>query len=136
MLPAVPTAQAYKWKQRLASSTFAANQPIFVHCEPYPLPMLQLLEWWYTQAESKLGGAGALPPPPPPPAPRPHPGRAAPPRGPRRVPHLPAGAARLARACNETSVANSPVSIMSERWGGHLHAEQPALPQSRCPVRV
>ena len=34
---------------------------------------MQLLEWWYTQAESKLGGSGALPPPPPPPAPRPHP---------------------------------------------------------------
>ena len=34
---------------------------------------VQLLEWWYTQAESKLGGTGALPTPPPPPVPRPHP---------------------------------------------------------------
>lgn len=35
-------------------------------------PGMQLMEWYYTQAEEKMGDA-ALPPPPPPPALRPHP---------------------------------------------------------------
>lgn len=33
--------------------------------------LLQLLEWWYTSAEEKLGAQKALPPPPPPPIPHP-----------------------------------------------------------------
>ena len=32
---------------------------------------MQLLEWWYLSAESKLGGTKPPPIPPPPPAPRP-----------------------------------------------------------------
>ena len=40
---------------------------------PRPAP-LQLLEWWYTSAERRLGEQKALPPPRPPPAPRPAPG--------------------------------------------------------------
>lgn len=34
---------------------------------------VQLLEWWYTSAEEKLGAQQALPPPPPPPPPKPSP---------------------------------------------------------------
>lgn len=33
--------------------------------------LLQLLEWWYTSAEEKVGAQKALPPPPPPPLPQP-----------------------------------------------------------------
>lgn len=40
---------------------------------PWLPACLQLLEWWYTSAEQRLGGSKALPPPPPPPAPRPAP---------------------------------------------------------------
>ena len=35
---------------------------------PPALPRLQLLEWWYSSAEQRLGDQKALPPPPPPPA--------------------------------------------------------------------
>jgi peroxin-12 len=43
------------------------------HCRALPRPPArpQLLEWWYTSAEHKMGGQRAPPPPPPPPAPRP-----------------------------------------------------------------
>ncbi len=65
---AIPT---HRDTHTLGSFAINAAPPTMQLCLPR-LP--QLLEWWYTSAEQRLGGSKALPPPPPPPAPLPAPG--------------------------------------------------------------
>lgn len=52
-----------------SSGSQLAGKHVFIERICY----VQLLEWWYTSAEEKLGAQQALPPPPPPPPPKPSP---------------------------------------------------------------
>jgi hypothetical protein len=60
------------WPTPAYASALIVNPGLGPSLHPKP-DRVQLLEWWYTQAEDKMGGQAVLPPPPPPPAPRPHP---------------------------------------------------------------
>ena len=51
----------------------ATNSQLECMCICKQCMCMQLLEWWYTSAEEKLGAQQALPPPPPPPPPTPSP---------------------------------------------------------------